>query len=260
MLHWAPGARPHEWHMPLFGTGGGAREWFVVTIEGSNEMQLAIRPAVRDDPIHANATGSLGDPDVELRSWLPLYCWCSSASTCIDTFRNLLVPPCRSLDPNRSPQQRLQYFGRMGAEGVQSYGKGCRDQARRVTSRLVVGSAIAGVTVNAPNDGSLYVSFSGHPLPSSVLVCIPHGRQPASGLRLPVGIGAAHAAARAPLWPMRDTFPLRLFSHGFIGSRCRRLFFAISCSRLRVCRGRTFHGGPEYPRVCSSTTRRLVYF
>ena len=78
------------------------------------------------------------------------------------------------------------------------------------------------VTVNVPNDGPLYGSFTGRALPFVVLVCYPTSQANSRlAYALPTGHAVPHMqrGAEPPLLPDAATrYPVLLFSHGYGGS------------------------------------------
>src|SRR5579864_2541094 len=110
-------------------------------------------------------------------------------------------------------------------ENAQDYWEGIpRDDgtSRYVTDLLADPADTLAVTVNAPNDSSLYGSFAGRAIPFVVLVCYPTTQDnPRPDYALPTGRSVPHMQrnSEAPLLPDATTrFPVLLFSHGYSGS------------------------------------------
>ncbi len=139
----------------------------------------------------------------------------------------LVIPPLPLPGPYAVACSNVaQDFSRMApGEDVQAYWEGVPrgDGSPRYVADLLAdaGNTLA-VTVNAPNDASLYGSFAGRSLPYVVLVCHPTAvADPRADYALPTGKAVPHMqrGAEPPLWPDAATrYPVLLFSHGYIGS------------------------------------------
>jgi dienelactone hydrolase len=120
----------------------------------------------------------------------------------------------------------VQDFTRLApGEDVQAIWEGvprADGSPRYITDLLADAANTLAVTVNAPNDGSLYGSFAGRSVPYVVLVCHPSAAaDPRPAYALPTGKVVPHMqrGAEPPLWPETATrYPILLFSHGYIGS------------------------------------------
>ena len=149
-----------------------------------------------------------------------------AASLAAPAATTFAVPP---LPPGPYPvacSNVAQDFGRLlPGEDVQAYWEGLArgDGTPRYATDLLADAAnTLGVTVVAPNDGSLYGSFAGRAVRSVVLVCHPTAAaDPRPDYALPTGKTVPHMqrGAEGPLWPDATTrFPVLLFSHGYGGS------------------------------------------
>jgi len=119
-----------------------------------------------------------------------------------------------------------QDFGRLApGEDVRLYWEGVprEDGTPRNTTDLLSDPAnTLSVTVNAPDNSSLFGSHAGRTLPYVVLVCHPTTTDnPRPAFSLPTGRTVPHMqrGSEPPLWPDTTTrYPVLLFSHGLGGS------------------------------------------
>jgi predicted dienelactone hydrolase len=119
-----------------------------------------------------------------------------------------------------------QDFARVPAgESAQDFWEGtpAADGTPRFVASLLVDPVNAlNVTVNVPNDASLYGSFAGKPVGYVVLACYPTAASnPRPAFALPTGQVVPHMqmGAEAPLFAdAAARYPVMAFSHGLVGS------------------------------------------
>jgi len=140
---------------------------------------------------------------------------------------SLIYPPLPlpGLYPGACSNVAQDFSRTAPGENAQDYWEGIpRDDgtSRYVTDLLADPANTLAVTVNAPNDSSLYGSFAGRAIPFVVLVCYPTTvDNPRPDYVLPTGRSVPHMQrnSEAPLLPDATTrFPVLLFSHGYSGS------------------------------------------
>ena len=153
-------------------------------------------------------------------------------------------------------------------ENAQDYWEGIpRDDgtSRYVTDLLADPANTLAVTVNAPNDSSLYGSFAGRAIPFVVLVCYPTtADNPRPDYALPTGRSVPHMQrnSEAPLLPDATTrFPVLLFSHGYSGSPISNDY--VGALTLLASFGYVvaapFHGDPRFADLSLDNLSDLGY-
>lgn len=119
-----------------------------------------------------------------------------------------------------------QDFSRLApGEDVQLYWEGVpRDNGtpRGPADLLADPANTPSITVNAPDNSSVYGSFAGRAIHYVVVICHPTtAANPRPGYPLPTGRTVPHMqrGGEVPLWPDATTrYPVLLFSHGYGGS------------------------------------------
>ncbi len=104
-------------------------------------------------------------------------------------------------------------------------------RSRYVTDLLNDPGNTLSLTVNAPNNGSLFGSFAAQPVAYVVLVCYPTtANNPRPDYALPAGKVVPHmqTGAAAPIFADANAhYPVMLFSHGYSGSPLSSEYLAV---------------------------------